>query len=274
MGTEYENHSADPSILVCDDSIEEIRVLVSMLKRANYRLSISSNGRDACLRASVTKPDLILMDVRMPMMDGFAACRILKANEETRNIPLIFLTCANDPEDRIEGLKLGAVDYIIKPVIEEEVLLRVGIHLNKNSSNEQKVTYTRQSPRGARATLVQATCQLLDRDIGVNLSIDEIAERVGTHRHRLTEAFKEAFGTTVFGWLRERRMLIAANWLKTGNMSIDAISQELGFVSPGNFSTAFKGRYGVTPREYRRSMSEPPSSLPFTTPRVNIEQSK
>lgn len=274
MGTEAGNNIADPSILVCDDSIEEIRVLVSMLKRANYRLSISSNGKDACLRASVIKPDLILMDVRMPIMDGFAACRILKANEETRNIPLIFLTSANDPDDRIEGLKLGAVDYIVKPIVEEEVLLRVGIHLNKTPTLEQKVNYIRETSGGPHATLVQATCELLDRDIGANISIDEIAERVGTHRHRLTEAFKETFGTTVFGWLRERRMLIAANWLKTGNMSVDAIAQELGFVSPGNFSTAFKGRYGVTPREYRKSMSEPPKSLPFINSRVNIRQSK
>lgn len=248
---------AKGNILVCDDSLEEIRVLVGMLKRANYRLSISTNGKDACIRASVLQPDLILMDVRMPMMDGFAACRVLKAHPDTRDIPLIFLTAANEVEDRVEGLKLGGVDYIVKPADEEEVLLRVGVHVSRRTgstaitASQAPIVDTDQP----YAALVEATCRLLESQLSETLSIDEIASKVGTHRHRLTTAFKSAFGTTVFGWLRERRMQQAADWLKHTNMDIEGIAQELGFVSPGNFSTAFRLRFGMAPREYRRSMS-------------------
>jgi DNA-binding response OmpR family regulator len=247
------------NILVCDDSLEEIRVLVGMLKRAHYRLSISTNGKDACIRASVLQPDLILMDVRMPMMDGFAACRVLKAHPDTRDIPLIFLTAANEVEDRIEGLKLGGVDYIVKPADEEEVLLRVGVHVSRRansaaSTEPQTLLVEANQPYAA---LVEATCRMLENQLSEALSIDEISSKVGTHRHRLTSAFKSAFGTTVFGWLRERRMQQAADWLKHTNMDIEGIAQELGFVSPGNFSTAFRLRFGMAPRDYRRSMSGP-----------------
>jgi DNA-binding response OmpR family regulator len=252
---------AKGNILVCDDSLEEIRVLVGMLKRANYRLSISTNGKDACIRASVLQPDLILMDVRMPMMDGFAACRVLKAHPDTRDIPLIFLTAANEVEDRVEGLKLGGVDYIVKPADEEEVLLRVGVHVSRRTGSAA-ITDPPSSVVDADqpyAALVAATCRLLESQLSEALSIDEIASKVGTHRHRLTTAFKTAFGTTVFGWLRERRMQQAADWLKHTNMDIEGIAQELGFVSPGNFSTAFRHRFGMAPREYRRNMSGPAS---------------
>lgn len=245
------------SILICDDSLEEIRVLVGMLKRAHYRMSISTNGKDACIRASVLQPDLILMDVRMPMMDGFAVCRVLKAHPDTREIPLIFLTAANEVEDRVEGLKLGAVDYIVKPAVEEEVLLRVGVHVSRRATSAASTEP--QTPlvdaNQPYAALVEATCRMLENQLSQALSIDEIASKVGTHRHRLTSAFKSAFGTTVFGWLRERRMQQAADWLKQTNMDIEGISYELGFVSPGNFSTAFRLRFGMAPRDYRRSMS-------------------
>lgn len=249
---------AKGNILVCDDSLEEIRVLVGMLKRARYRLSVSTNGKDACIRASVLQPDLILMDVRMPMMDGFAACRVLKAHPDTRDIPLIFLTAANEVEDRVEGLKLGGVDYIVKPADEEEVLLRVGVHVSRRTgvaTTEPQTPVV--EPNQPYAALIEATCRMLESQLNEALSIDEIATKVGTHRHRLTSAFKSAFGTTVFGWLRERRMQQAADWLKHTNMDIEGIAQELGFVSPGNFSTAFRLRFGIAPRDYRRSMSEP-----------------
>lgn len=257
----FNRSTVDPSsILICDDSIEELRILVSMLKNSHYKLSISSNGKDACSRAEILKPDIILMDVRMPIMDGFAACRILKANQDTRDIPLIFLTAANEVEDRLEGLKIGAVDYIVKPANAEEVLLRVGIHIkNKTQSNDEHKFTT--SSSNSNKAVIEATCRLLNSHLSENPTINEIAEKVGCHRQKLTEAFKHEFGTTVFGWLRERRMQQATEWLKETQLPIEGMSQELGFITPGNFSTAFKSRFGMSPREYRKHMQE---SRPIT----------
>lgn len=241
------------SILICDDSIEEIRVLVSMLRSANYRLIISSNGRDACSRASALRPDLILLDVRMPMMDGFATCRVLKAHADTREMPVIFLTAANEIEDRLEGLRIGAVDYIVKPAEVEEVLLRIAIHI-RQVGQDSDLPPVREI-QGSNSALIEATCKILEGDLSRSLSIDDLAHMVGTHRYRLSTAFKEAFGSTVYAWLRERRMKQACTWLGSTSMSMQSIAEELGFTTSGNFSTAFKERYGTSPREYRKMVN-------------------
>lgn len=154
--------AAKPCILICDDSPEEIRVLVSMLKNADYRLVIATNGREAINRAGILQPDLVLMDIRMPEMDGLHACRILKAHPDTFNIPVIFLTAANDSTDRLAGLKIGAVDYIVKPVCEEEVLLRVAIHLRQRKTEQMHFnTHTHQNQTAA---LVEACIRTEDEE--------------------------------------------------------------------------------------------------------------
>lgn len=241
------------SILICDDSLEEIRVLVSMLKSATYRLIISNNGHDACNRATALKPDLILMDVRMPVMDGFATCRLLKAHVDTRDIPVVFLTAANELEDRLEGLRIGAVDYIVKPTDVEEVLLRLGIHLRSRSSRSPDADDFLDI-RHHDSAMIEAVCRLLERDLSQSPNLEKLAEMVGTHRHRLSLAFKSAFGSTVYAWLRERRMRQACDWLERSQMSMQSIADELGFSTSGNFSTAFKERFGVSPTDYRREL--------------------
>jgi DNA-binding response OmpR family regulator len=241
------------SILICDDSLEEIRVLISMLKSSDYRLIISSNGKDAFNRAAVLKPDLILLDVRMPITDGFATCRLLKAHSDTRHIPVIFLTAANEVEDRLEGLRIGAVDYIVKPTDVQEVLLRIGIHLRKRvinvDSEENSHNIVTQDD-----LFVETACRILEENLRQAPTLEELASMVGTHRHRLSELFKHAFGTTVYAWLRERRISQAAEWLESSEMSMQSIADELGFSTSGNFSTAFKDRFGVTPSDYRRTL--------------------
>lgn len=243
-------------ILICDDSIEEIRVLVAMLRRVHYRLMISGSGSDAINRANALKPDLILMDVRMPNMDGFAACRLLKAHPETRDIPLIFLTAANELEDRLEGLRLGAVDYIVKPAEEQEVLLRVGIHLKRNPAQSTPTSAPDQPHLDPMWTVVKAACRVLERNLSITPSLDELSAMVGTHRHKLSAAFKQTFGTTVSAWLREKRMQQAAILLAQTNLSIEVVGEEMGFSTGGNFATAFRERFGTTPREYRRMVAE------------------
>jgi DNA-binding response OmpR family regulator len=121
---------AAPTLLLIDDSITELRVLIDMLAARKWRTLVSFDGLDGYRKATLKQPDLILLDVRMPGMDGFGTCRRLKADPRTQSIPVIFLTSAEDKEDRLTGLSLGAVDYIIKPFVsEEEVLARLGIHL-------------------------------------------------------------------------------------------------------------------------------------------------
>ena len=117
-------------ILVVDDVPDNIRVLSSMLADEGHQISAATNGRQALKLAEVSSPDLILLDVMMPGMDGYEVCAALKANPQLSSIPVIFIiTALADVEDETRGLGLGAVDYITKPFKEAVVRVRVRTHL-------------------------------------------------------------------------------------------------------------------------------------------------
>jgi sigma-B regulation protein RsbU (phosphoserine phosphatase) len=106
--------NAKYKVLIVDDVPDNIHVLVQCLKRS-YSLIVATNGEKALSLAETTQPDIILLDIMMPGMDGYEVCRRLKASETTRNIPVIFLTALTESGDETRGLALGAVDYIAKP---------------------------------------------------------------------------------------------------------------------------------------------------------------
>lgn len=116
-------------ILAVDDNPDQLRILVEMLRQNGYRISVAFDGAQGYARAQASLPDLILLDVRMPKMDGFAVARLLKADPKTEHIPLLILSSGTELEDRLDGLRCGAVDYITKPYLAEEVTERVRIHL-------------------------------------------------------------------------------------------------------------------------------------------------
>jgi sigma-B regulation protein RsbU (phosphoserine phosphatase) len=118
------------TILVVDDSPINLQVLVRTLDGTRHRILVATSGKSALDIVQRTRPDLILLDVMMPGMDGFEVCRTLKANDATRDIVIIFLSALGEVQDKVVGLQLGAVDYITKPIQAEEVLARVSNHLN------------------------------------------------------------------------------------------------------------------------------------------------
>jgi len=125
-----------PRILIVDDEHFYINVLVDLLQDS-YQISIAKSGETALKRlANFTLPDLILLDVVMPGIDGYEVCRQLKANKRTADIPIIFLTIKGEVDDEIQGFELGAVDYISKPVSPPIVKSRVNNHLILNQSKK------------------------------------------------------------------------------------------------------------------------------------------
>lgn len=118
-----------PTILVVDDTPDNLSLMSGLLKDL-YKVKIANNGERALKVAMTgTPPDIILLDIMMPVMDGYETCRHLKANTETRDIPVIFLTAKAEVEDEMRGFELGAVDYITKPISPPVVLARVKTHL-------------------------------------------------------------------------------------------------------------------------------------------------
>ncbi|MBF0194001.1 MAG: SpoIIE family protein phosphatase [Magnetococcales bacterium] len=124
-------------ILIVDDVPENIDVLKGVLE-SEYRVRAAPNGHIAIKAANITPhPDLILLDIMMPGMDGYEVCRQLKANKETENIPIIFVTAKSEDDDELDGLNLGAVDYITKPINIPILKARVKTHLALKEANNK-----------------------------------------------------------------------------------------------------------------------------------------
>lgn len=249
------------SVLVVDDSAEDIALLMEYLRNAQLRIAVAFDGHEGYQKAALMKPDLVLLDIRMLRTDGLAACRLLKADPATRDIPVIFLSGCNELEDRLEGLRVGAVDYISKPFAPEEVIARVAIHLDLRSrmmANAAVDTSAEMAEmEGGNAPringMVLAAMEILKSDIRQPPSLPELAHQVGTNERRLTELFREATGLPVFAWLREERFLIACRMLADSDIDIQQVADHVGYGNAGNFTAMFRDRLGVTPRDFRQS---------------------
>ncbi|MEH2172621.1 hybrid sensor histidine kinase/response regulator [Nostoc sp.] len=123
------NKNEKPVVLIVDDTPVNLQVLFDFLEYYSFQVLVSEDGQSAIQMAEYTSPDLILLDVLMPGIDGFETCRLLKKNPATQDIPVIFITAMSDKVDKVKGLNLGAVDYITKPLEYQEVLARVNTHL-------------------------------------------------------------------------------------------------------------------------------------------------
>jgi phosphoserine phosphatase RsbU/P len=132
VAIENEPTIAPPStILIVDDSATNLQVLMRTLNPGGHRILAARDGASALDIARKAKPDLILLDVMMPGIDGFEVCRTIKAEPGTRDAAVIFLSARGEVADKVSGLELGAIDYITKPIQAEEVLARVGVHLSR-----------------------------------------------------------------------------------------------------------------------------------------------
>jgi signal transduction histidine kinase len=117
------------TLLIVDDFPANLSNLFAYLRKVGFNVNIAESGEDALEEITYSKPDIILLDVMMPGLDGYETCHHLKANKETRDIPVIFMTALIDTADKIKGFEMGAVDYITKPIQQEEVLARITTHI-------------------------------------------------------------------------------------------------------------------------------------------------
>jgi DNA-binding response OmpR family regulator len=148
------------NILVVDDTLTSLKLLVDLLTAEDYQARPANSGELALAAVEAQPPELILLDIFMPGMDGFEVLRRIKAREKSRAIPVIFLSAATETEQRVEGFKLGAVDFVSKPFQRDELLARVQTHLELFR---------------LRTQLEQRAAEL--QSINEQLLIDELAER-------------------------------------------------------------------------------------------------
>ena len=150
---------AAPKILVVDDQPINVQLLKRKLEREGLAVIAAYTGLEAIDLVQREKPDLILLDVMMPDMDGIEVCQRLQAREDTRSIPIIFITARSTKESKLEGLGVGAVDYITKPIDLDETLARVQTQLRFVAINRQLVDLTRRLEEARRAATIGAITQ-------------------------------------------------------------------------------------------------------------------
>ena len=152
-------------ILVVDDTPANIQTVAAILKGQGYQLSVATTGKQALDVLEKIRPDLILLDVMMPELDGFETCRRIKSTEAWKDIPIIFLTAKTETADLVKGFEMGAVDYVGKPFNAHELLARVNTHLT--------VDQLRRTLAGKNAELARAH-ELVRRAFGRYVS-EEVA---------------------------------------------------------------------------------------------------
>ncbi|MDB9519881.1 response regulator [Roseofilum reptotaenium CS-1145] len=156
-------------ILIVDDNPTNLKVLSDTLKDLGWEILVAVDGESAIEQVEYAKPDLILLDVMMPGIDGFETCRRLKSSPSTQDIPIIFTTALGEIEDKMQGFALGAVDYITKPFRQKEVLARIKVHLklrflNQNLAQKNQQLHHEVEERGlAEAALKKITEELESR---------------------------------------------------------------------------------------------------------------
>lgn len=128
------------SILIVDDIPTNIKVLVDYLNQSGFKISVAKSGESALEKVQKVSPNLILLDIMMPGIDGFETCRRLKADPQIQKNPVVFMTALSDVTDKVRGLQLGAVDYITKPIQLEEVLARINVHLALRNAELQLIS--------------------------------------------------------------------------------------------------------------------------------------
>lgn len=172
-----------PSILIVDDTPANVGVLADYLCGRGFAVMVAQDGEEGIERARYGKPDLILLDVMMPGVDGFEACRRLKAGDDTRAIPVIFMTALSDTADKITGFEVGGVDYVTKPFQVEEVLARVNTQLSLQAARQQLAEQNRQ--------LQQEIAIRLQVENALQRAQDELEERVAQRTDELARANAE-----------------------------------------------------------------------------------
>jgi signal transduction histidine kinase len=130
------------TLLIVDDTPANVSILFDFLIENGFKVLVAGNGKRAIQRAKYAKPDLILLDVMMQEIDGFETCKILKSDEQTKDIPIIFMSALTDTVDKVKGFQLGAADYIAKPVQHEEVLARITSQLTFYNIKKQLQVHT------------------------------------------------------------------------------------------------------------------------------------
>ena len=258
--------STDPSgfletVLIIDDEPDNLHLAFEILRDQGLEILCARDGTDGLRLAAELAPDLILLDIRMPDLNGFDVCARLKSLPATRDIPVIFLSALDQFEDKAQGFAQGGVDYITKPFDARELCLRVTHQIRlarrvTGITDAAPVAVEQDEPdevplRRWLSIFVKARTVLLT-DLVDPPDIAALARACGTNRTTLQRIFQEHLGMGVAGFLREQRLQHAHQLLLRGEHRVEDIAHLVGYSGSHELRRAFKQRFGRLPSDVFR----------------------
>ncbi len=259
-GTESGHASAGdglPSLLIVEDN-GDMREYIRTSLGHNYKIFESLNGVDGIEKARETIPDLVISDVMMPKMDGLRLCEKLKTDERTSHIPVILLTARAATDSKLEGLELGADDYITKPFNAKELLVRVKNLIEQRRKLRER--FRRDGPISLKEiSITSADERFLKRATGVvethiaqtGFSTDLFAKEMFLSRMQLHRKIKALTDHSPGEFVRILRLERASQLLRQRTGTIAEIAYQVGFDDPSYFSEAFHKQFGQSPSEFQ-----------------------
>ena len=252
-------NKTDCSILIVEDN-EEMLQFLSEVFASIYHVETSCDGRDALEKLKTIQPDIILSDVMMPVMNGKELCSLVKNNFDTSHIPVVLLTADSSEEQNLEGLMIGADDYITKPFNVKVLISRCNnLVLNRKNIQEKYLKQTDVTPVSLATNKLDQT--LLDKATEIvvkhlddsNFDVTRFASEMALGRSKLYLKIKGVTGLTPNDFIQNIRLKHAAMLLKTEHeLNISDITYRLGFSTPRYFSKCFKELFGISPLHYRK----------------------
>ncbi len=243
-------------VLVVEDDVD-LNNFISKGLSSSYKTIKCFNGDQALEYALNNNVDIVISDIMMPIMDGFELCRKLNSNLSTSHIPLIFLTARSNQKAELEGLQLGALDYIHKPFNLTSLHLKVKNILEKKEE-EHKIIKDRISiePEGYELSsldeqFLKKAVEILDENIeDEKFDVNRFADEMGMSYNMMYRKLKALTGETAVEFIRSYRLKTAAKLLIQKKRTITEINYMVGFSSPSYFAKSFKKMFGCTPTEY------------------------
>ena len=250
-------HDDRTTVLVVDDNAE-VRAYIRKHLVGQYRVVEAEDGAVALQTARSLLPDLVVSDVMMPNMDGSSLCRALKRDPELDYVPVILLTAKATEADKLDGLGLGADDYLSKPFSMPELAARIGNliesrrRLKARYSRPIQLATTHVEVDSADQSFLQRLQGVIEEQLGdPEFSVERLAQAMGQSRGNLHRRVRALLDQTPTDLIRDLRLQRGADLLAQRAGSISEIAYTVGFKGVAHFSTSFRNKYGVPPSAYR-----------------------